>query len=773
MTRPYNRLLLMFLPLVLTGCIAESVGEFPDQEEICGFDAARELTRAVSAASFPDPVIQSIKVNGALVWSSSNPAAIPTLRPGDVVTLNGSGLGNGPDIDFTKLMIGNSRILETDLKMYKQKLDITKQVNYEVSETHSTWDKDVITWNNSEVKFRVPVHVSGGPLKLQVQKRVGYNTSLTRPGRAHNVINAQTKRITDNSKFTHTCDVVSKLSETKAATPIDVNVDNPNIDNLVKRGREIFWSYDYNIGLAHKVRNLDWTKIFQYKTIDPITRQPADPALLFGAYKTIPGEVPEEAIKDVYFNPYPQPNPIPGLLTVGQQFTKGNTRDSGWVGYRYAEANHPYTGKGSWIGFNCASCHSYRITYEEAPGQQVTRVIPGLPNPEWSMKWAILGDKSGATTATFDGIVTKEPGPPIDPAEKDIDRTTLVYYMPAGTGEHNMIRASNEGSETDNDHQFSPIAIPNVTYYMPIRRSLSHTESYVGFEGSYIHSEEPDGAMGSMGAESLKALTTYMTVLDEHDDDLRNVGLYRWLKANNKLGAQTGNANLSEGAFVQNGWQSYAGVQNMVNQGKQAFDRDCGSCHKDTLDSHTNERMFRLDEVGRFFAPTIYQKDQQSIRATFLRDVYWTQSRGLLSDGHVRNVEDLVNPDRCTEGTALYNQYYTLHAPVRPEPGTPDQPKAWPDLNRKGDVFRVYKNVEYSSSDPSTKRNRFIERHKYFVEVPWDSDNYYWDYQKMRAEYGPDEMGTAGPIGMPVAPHPWCAANQADIEPLTQYVLTL
>jgi hypothetical protein len=183
--------------------------------------------------------------------------------------------------------------------------------------------------------------------------------------------------------------------------------------------------------------------------------------------------------------------------------------------------------------------------------------------------------------------------------------------------------------------------------------------------------------------------------------------------------------------------------------------------------------MFRLDEVGRFFAPTIYQKDQQSIRATFLRDVYWTQSRGLLSDGHVRNVEDLVNPDRCSEGTALYNQYYTLHAPVRPEPGTPDQPKAWPDLNRKGDVFRVYKNVEYSSSDPSTKRNRFIERHKYFVEVPWDSENYYWDYQKMRAEYGPDEMGTAGPIGMPAAPHPWCAANQADIEPLTQYVLTL
>ena len=80
------------------------------------------------------------------------------------------------------------------------------------------------------------------------------------------------------------------------------------------------------------------------------------------------------------------------------------------------------------------------------------------------------------------------------------------------------MRLRGEGSHTDNDYQFSPIAIPNVTSYMPIRRSLSHTESYVGFEGSYIHSEEPDGALGSMRAEDLQALTAYMTVLDENDD---------------------------------------------------------------------------------------------------------------------------------------------------------------------------------------------------------------------------------------------------------------
>src|SRR5690606_21485236 len=281
-------------------------------------------------------------------------------------------------------------------------------------------------------------------------------------------------------------------------TPINVTVNNPDFNNLVAQGRAIFWSYDYNIGLAHKVRNLDWTKIFNYQTTDPITRLPADPAVLFGAYPTVAGEVPPEAINDVHFDPYPQPNPIPGWLTIEPQFMKGKTRNSGWVGYRYAESSHPYTGRGEWIGFNCASCHGYRITYEQAPGQDVTKVFPGLPNPEWTMKWTILGDRNEATTATFDGIVRAEPGPPSDPDSKNIDRTTLVYYMPGGTGEHNLIRGSDEGSETDNDYQFSPIAIPNVSYYMPIRRSLSHTESYVGFEGSYIHSEEPDGAMGSM-----------------------------------------------------------------------------------------------------------------------------------------------------------------------------------------------------------------------------------------------------------------------------------
>ena len=71
--------------------------------------------------------------------------------------------------------------------------------------------------------------------------------------------------------------------------------------------------------------------------------------------------------------------------------------------------------------------------------------------------------------------------------------------------------------------------------------------------------------------------------------------------------------------------------------------------------------------------------------------MYWVQSRGLLSDGHVRNMEDLVSPARCDANSDLYKQYYTLHPPVRPQPGTTDQPITTPDLNRRGDVFRVPK----------------------------------------------------------------------------------
>lgn len=58
------------------------------------------------------------------------------------------------------------------------------------------------------------------------------------------------------------------------------------------------------------------------------------------------------------------------------------------------------------------------------------------------------------------------------------------------------------------------------------------------------------------------------------------------------------------------------------------------------------------------------------------------------------------------------------------------------------------------------------------MKVDWDAGNYYWDYQKMRREYDPGERGTAQPIGLPAAPHPWCTAGSADVDNTVPYVLT-
>lgn len=745
--------------------------EFPKQDQVCQFNAAREAQRAASAASFPQPVVSQLYVNGVLRWTAGSSAA-PAIAPGDTIRLVGTGLGNGPDIDFTKIMIGDTRVLETDLVMFEAKLDILSTANYEVGELRDSWKKDILSWTPTQVEFKVPLHASKGPLKLQIQKRVGYLTSLTRPGQPHNVIDTQLERLDLKERTDWNCDVISKLSdESKAITPIAVTVNNPGFNDMVTLGRKIYWSYDYGLGVAQSFKGLKWDKIMGLQAIDPYTRQKANPATSFNAYKTVAGEVPAEAINPVFLDPYPQKSPIPGFLLVDKQMFSGNTTNSGWVGYRAAESSHPLLGKGSWIGFNCASCHGYRISFNKG-SSTVTKVFPGLPNPGWNTRWATLGDKSGESTSNFSYIEDTEPGPAWAPGDAKIDKTPLLYHMPAGTAEAALTRKAGVGTIYDNDYVFSPTAIPNVTNYLAIRRSLSHTESYVGFEGSYIHAQEPEGAFGSMDTKSLRALTAYMSTLNQDDGDLINAGMFRWLKGNSKL-SQTGSTSTSEGTFVQRGWQSYPGVVSAVNAGKATFDAQCASCHSDKLGTHTTEKMFPLSEVGRFFAPTDFQYRVQAIRATFLRNLYWVSSRGFLSDAHVRNLEDLVHPDRCQEGSPLYNQYYTIHAPARPGKGTPDSQFFAPDLNRKGDVFRIPKAAKKNIFDTTADaRNRFVERHKYFSTRPGDNAYYYWDFQKMRREFGP-EMGAPGPIGMPATPHPWCAKSQAEVSNLVQYLLTL
>lgn len=213
------------LAALMLPVLTQAAPNFPEQEAVCSYNAGREVQRGASALSFPTPVATSMLVNGVLVWSTAS-TTVPTVKPGDTITLRGSGFGAGPDIDFSKIMIGNSRILETDLKMYNQMLDIIAQVNYETMVTHSSWNKDVVSWTDTQVQFKVPLHASKGPIRLQVQKRTGYLNSLLRPGQPHNVIDAQTKRIAnDLGLFKHKCDVVSTLSaETKAIAPINVTV---------------------------------------------------------------------------------------------------------------------------------------------------------------------------------------------------------------------------------------------------------------------------------------------------------------------------------------------------------------------------------------------------------------------------------------------------------------------------------------------------------------------------------------------------------------------
>ncbi|PHQ87639.1 MAG: hypothetical protein COB58_03705, partial [Thalassobium sp.] len=169
---------ILALPLLLSGCVLDLPGEFPEQDEVCEFDQAREDERAASAANFPTPQIQRLLVNGNERWSNGQSVA-PQLVPGDEITLIGSGFGAGTDIDFSKIMIGNTRILETDLVMYKQELALSAQVNFETTEVVDEWPKNVLGWTDTEIRFRVPEHTLSGDLIVQIQKRTGFNQSLT------------------------------------------------------------------------------------------------------------------------------------------------------------------------------------------------------------------------------------------------------------------------------------------------------------------------------------------------------------------------------------------------------------------------------------------------------------------------------------------------------------------------------------------------------------------------------------------------------------------
>jgi mono/diheme cytochrome c family protein len=684
-----------------------------------------EEKRRNSSLDFPTPEVHQILRNGKAIWQLGDTA--PTLYAGETLELVGSGLGAGTNIDYSKILIGRARVLESDLKMYVGNVDVIKADYFEENKTYDTWDREILQWSNEHIKFKVPETTDRGPLVVSVQKRIDSNKSLTIADRAHSVWDPNSERV--RGPFNHKSDVVSKLSEAKLSSPIDVIVVNKNFKDRVLAGEKIYWSYDYNIGAVHNARNQDWTSIMQGKSIDPITGEKADPEKLFGA---IPIKsnliVPNFLREKVTFDPYPIPNPLTSVVS-GKQLYSGETNPTGYVGYVYASSLEPKTGKeGHWIGFSCASCHGQQISFPDKNGKSVTKVFAGLPNPNWSMKFLVL--------SKFKEVQGKEEG-----INGEIDKTMLLYHVPNGAGEHSLLRSSTvKSSPYRNDFLFSPIAIPNVTTHTPLRRSLSHTELYAGFEGSYVHSEEPDGAIGSMNSDSLKSLTAYMTTLNKDDQVLHQLAMHRWLKQNNLLNEIDNN---SEKEFIYNDKKSYPILASRLERGKALYAQHCLKCHSSNFGTGSDENMIPITEVGTYFSPTIFQRETQSIRSSMMTHLYWVQKRGLLHDTHVKSLEDLVNPDRCDTKSTLYKKYYTIHSGSFKIPvGTPEQEK-------------------------------ITEKHAYFSRVDWDSKNFYWDYQKMLKEFGPKEFGTNQVLNLPKTPHPWCLKDKSEIKDLVSYLLTL
>ena len=211
------------------------------------------------------------------------------------------------------------------------------------------------------------------------------------------------------------------------------------------------------------------------------------------------------------------------------------------------------------------------------------------------------------------------------------------------------------------------------------------------------------------------------------------------------------------------------------------------------------------EPVGRYFTPAIWQRRTQSIRVAILQNLFWVQKRGLLSDGHVRGdapenmdgLEILVHPDRCdaplaadgsvdlAQASDLYKRLYTIregeddHSFRIPGAGLPFEV-----ITRFGEQRGVIAQVRAADAQRrvSEAEDTFVGRHAYFVKH--DDGYYYWDYQKMRREYGilefgldPNDPAEAARIGgLPAAPHPWCMADGASrerIEDLVIFLLTL
>jgi hypothetical protein len=257
--------------------------------------------------------------------------------------------------------------------------------------------------------------------------------------------------------------------------------------------------------------------------------------------------------------------------------------------------------------------------------------------------------------------------------------------------------------------------------------------------------------------------------------------------------------------------QRFPDLATHVGHGATLFQASCGRCHASgNAGLWTNEDMHPIsaaggsEPVGRFFSPTGWQRQTQAIRTAILENLFWLQQRGLLSDGHVvgdapdnmDGLDLLVRPERCqapldpdgsvdlARASDLYKRLYTIHQGPDHSFRIPSAGMRFELYTRFGDKPGVLQQVAAPDSGRKVteEEGRFVARHAYFSKR--DDGYYYWDYQKMRREYGILEYGLdpADPAaraqigGLPAAPHPWCMpdpSSQADIDDLVAFLLTL
>jgi hypothetical protein len=168
-----------------------------------------------SAKAADAPVIESVAdaASGTVLWQRSDSAAVPTLKPGQIIILYGHGFGTGPitaaqpgldppaggtppvggavsvvpsvaepaDLELSKILFGNVRAMERNLSSYRARIDLESAASAVLSKIQNTalnyfvedYDPapdtrvaDISAWNDTAINVRVPITAYQGPIEV-------------------------------------------------------------------------------------------------------------------------------------------------------------------------------------------------------------------------------------------------------------------------------------------------------------------------------------------------------------------------------------------------------------------------------------------------------------------------------------------------------------------------------------------------------------------------------------------------------------------------------